>query len=638
MAKLERRPAEHVALAGLIVQMVCGVLAAVFAGISGAATVYVLAWQTLIGVLLWATCLMRLRQSRLADEETAEWKRLQAERAVGGARGDLFEADEIQAFAARNRLRILERYISPMLSVIIALLVGVAVFVTLWTNRIPLSQVNRDRALVSVAFVSVITFVLFLIAMYAAGMSRQAEWRSLRAASSFMMFSTVLGAAAFVALALGYFGFPRPDRLMAYVMLGLLAIVGVETILNFVLDFYRPRVEGVEPRPACDSRLLGLISQPSGILKTVAATLDYQFGFRVSQTWFYRFVEQAIAPLILFQILTLYLLTCFVIVGPEQQGVVERFGKFQKVIGPGLATKWPWPIESAYRFAANEVKTLELGHAGEYKAGETMLWTQQHYDTEYNVMVATREAVTEKRDVPAVSLIVASSTVRYRVSDPKKWYYGCSEPESILEALCNREMIKYLAGVDLFDVMGPGRARASAYLRRSMQQAADELDGAIGKGLGVEILGVGLEGIHPPIAEQIPQAFHERVIAKIQKEVDQLESERSEIEVMYKAESDAQGIRYQAQADYAESVFEAKASAERFQVLNMHYRDAEEVFRAREYLSVLEDAMKNVRLYVLSVAGLDREHIRLNLEDPVRLDVGDIAPFEEVHMPESKKE
>ena len=119
-------------------------------------------------------------------------------------------------------------------------------------------------------------------------------------------------------------------------MLGLMAILAIEILLNFVLDFYRPRVEGVEERPAYDSRLLGLLLTPAGLFKTVSATLDYQFGFRVSQTWFYRFTEQWIAPLILFDILTLYVLTCFVVVGPEQQGVLERCGVFQRGAGPGI--------------------------------------------------------------------------------------------------------------------------------------------------------------------------------------------------------------------------------------------------------------------------------------------------------------
>jgi len=631
VARLERKPAERVAAAGLVVQLVSAALALFFSKLSGSATAWVFAWSCLVGILVWFIVLIHLRQSRRADEEAEEWERLQAERAATGATGTLFEEDEIQAFAARNRLRILEKYIQPAISVLLALLLAHVVVVAFLLKTVAVSQVNPERSLVSVAFVSAITFLLFLIAMYASGMSRQAEWRPLRAGSSFMMLSTIFGAATAVALALGLFGFVKPDRVMAYVMLGVLGCVAAEILLNFILDFYRPRVEGVEPRPAYDSRLLGLIAQPSGILKTVAATLDYQFGFRVSQTWFYRFVEQALAPLILFQIVTIYGLTCLVIVGPEQEGILERFGEFRKVVQPGLCVKWPWPIERVYRFPTKQVKVLHLGHKGEFVAGQKVLWENKHYEQEYEVMVATRERGPTEREVP-VNLIVAAMTVRYRIKDLRSWYYNCADPESLLEALCNREQIKYLAGVDFFDLMGMSRAQAADDLKRAMQRAADEA------GLGVEIVGVGLEGIHPPVVRGGPmmlvEAFHELVNALEQKEVDILKAEAEAIRIEKKAETDAKVELLNARSDYIKRVEVAKAEAERFQIQNRAYRDATEIFKAREFLSAMEDGLKDARKYIINISGLDREHVRLNLEDPSRLEITDIGEFEKPIMPE----
>ena len=96
----------------------------------------------------------------------------------------------------------------------------------------------------------------------------------------------------------------------------LLIVLGVETVLNLILDIYRPRLKGLYSRSAFDSRLLGVINEPGGILRSAADAIDYQFGFKVSQTWFYKLLEQAIVPLILFAGVTLYLLSCIVIVGP----------------------------------------------------------------------------------------------------------------------------------------------------------------------------------------------------------------------------------------------------------------------------------------------------------------------------------
>src|SRR5512140_561011 len=93
------------------------------------------------------------------------------------------------------------------------------------------------------------------------------------------------------------------------------------------MDIYRPRLKGQYIRSAFESRLLGLISEPGGILYTAASAIDYQFGFKVSHTWFLQLLQKAIAPLILFSIVTLYLLSSITIVQPDEKGIIERFGK-----------------------------------------------------------------------------------------------------------------------------------------------------------------------------------------------------------------------------------------------------------------------------------------------------------------------
>ncbi len=72
-----------------------------------------------------------MRQVGLAEEEQMEWERMEAERAAGGARGRLFDEDEIQAFTARNRLRILNKYVTPVFSLGIALALAAIVGLTL---------------------------------------------------------------------------------------------------------------------------------------------------------------------------------------------------------------------------------------------------------------------------------------------------------------------------------------------------------------------------------------------------------------------------------------------------------------------------------------------------------------------------
>ena len=134
------------------------------------------------------------------------------------------------------------------------------------------------------------------------------------------------------------------------------------------MDIYRPRLKGQYNRSAFDSRLLGIINEPGGILRSAADALDYQFGFQVSQTWFYKLLEQAIVPLILFGAVTLYGLSCIVIVNPDEQAIIEFFGNpvnnadDVRLVGPGLTFKLPWPIEKVYKYPVTKISEIGIGY------------------------------------------------------------------------------------------------------------------------------------------------------------------------------------------------------------------------------------------------------------------------------------
>src|SRR6185503_7680178 len=126
----------------------------------------------------------------------------------------------------------------------------------------------------------------------------------------------------------------------------LLALNALETMVNLVLEIYRPRVKGQQARLLYESRLVGLLSQPEGLITTAAQALDYQFGFKVSDTWFYKFLERALGWLILLQVVVLLLSTSIIFIEPGEQGILERFGKpvdSRHVLQPGAHLKLPWP-------------------------------------------------------------------------------------------------------------------------------------------------------------------------------------------------------------------------------------------------------------------------------------------------------
>ena len=683
MARVARERAETVALAGLILQLVFAGVAFLLGNWNLSLANQVEAWHLLVGVPFWLVALVQLRARRRTDEEALEMERLDAARQAGRDHS-LFAEGEAHAFVAKTRLRQLERYVVPAFSAVMALLLaGLAtlLFTRLMKAGAPAAMQNQA---LSAAIMIGMAFFSFLFGMYAAGMARQREWRLLRAGASYLLSCALGSGAAGVVLGVSHiFKEDRPDIWVTYVILAAVCLAGVEILLNFIVDFYRPRIEGQEARPAYDSRLFGLLAEPSGILKTVSATLDYQFGFKISETWFYRFMERAIAPLFLFTLAAFYLLTCIVVIRPEEHAILERFGRpltGRTAIGPGLHLKYPWPIDKVRRYPTDRIQMLRLGHElmdedakaeGEPTQAEeeakakkfrgvaepmairklerkdprVILWDKQHYKKEHLVLVGMREEAKRKLlELPAgqegedkqppVPVVLLSShvEVHYRVRPEglHDFLYNHAQPDALLEAIGYREIIRYLASVDMFEVMGRNREKASDDLKARIAAAAER------EKLGVEIVFVGLQGVHPPVEGEVGKKFQEVIAAWQEKEAKILEAEGQANKIRGQTRYERRIRVNTARADRYQRVTLARAAAERFKTQADLDKRAPGVYRMRELLAAAEESLPTARKYVVAAKGIVSQRLMVDLKDQLTPELWRIG-FKE-QRPEEKQE
>ncbi len=511
-----KRP-ENVAWASLVLSVVFFGAAFLLGRWSGFFAVSAVGWLSLAGVLIWFVLVVQFHQRALAEQEKLDMSQLEME---AGA-STIFQAKGERAalfVVAQRRLGMIEKWFIPVLSVVIAvyeILVGLYLFKVIPSG----ADVETKQPLLCAIFMTVIAFLSFLISRYATGMASEPNWRPLKAGGSFLLGQALGCFALSIGLALVHFQIPVVVRVMAFVLPGVMVILGVETALNTVLDLYRPRLKGQYDRSSFDSRLLGVINEPGGIFRSAASAIDYQFGFQVSQTWFYKLLERAIVPLILFGATVLYLLSCFVVVAPYEEAIIERFGNplddanQPRLVGPGLTIKWPWPIEIAYTYPSRKIMDLNVGFVPKKdpKTGEDIhekfvLWGKQHYEEEYSLLVAsayTGEELDEGAE--PVSIVKVNLPVQYRVKDLYAFLYNHRNPRELLEAICYRELAKFMASAKVEvdetgpnqsdgkdSLLGAGRESAKQELSLAIQKAVDDQE------LGIEIAFLGLQGIHPP--------------------------------------------------------------------------------------------------------------------------------------------
>ena len=108
----------------------------------------------------------------------------------------------------------------------------------------------------------------------------------------------------------------------------------------------------------------------------------------------------------------------------------------------------------------------------------------------------------------AVSLLMVSVPIEYRVKDSNDYLYKYEDPKKLLEVIAHQYLSDYAASVDVDELMGPGRATFNRRVKGELQERLDE------HGVGIEIVFVGIRDAHPPAEGKVAETFHAVVAAE----------------------------------------------------------------------------------------------------------------------------
>lgn len=560
-------------------------------------------------------------QARLEERERLEKLEFE-ELTKSAASSALFNAAETEVFPAQRSREQFERFFVPAFTVLLFVLqAGGALLLWRWLQKIiptPLEEPTLPGALFGL-----FALLLFILGKYSTSMARLDRLRLLRPGAGYLLFSAYLCAFIAVGIVAVIFGFPQVDVYLARVLASVLLLIGLETLINLILEMYRPRVKGKVERPVYESRLVSLLGQPEGLITTAAQTLDYQFGFKVSETWAYQLFVQWLPWLIWSQVAVLLLSTCVVFINTGEQGVLEHFGQPNGVLAPGAHLKWPWPVDEVYRFPTEQIQTFDVGYTPDdaSTANKVVLWTVPHTKEE-NFLVASHNATplddmtntnseAGKRP-PPVSLLTVSIPVQFQITNLTSWVYNNEEPDTLLQHIARREVVRYFVSADLGEIMSLGRAEAAQDLRERIQAEANRHQ------MGANIVYVGLQDIHPPVKVA---ADYEKVVAAIHtREANILNAQAHAIMTNTLADAQAFKTVSEAQSDRQRREVDALARAALFTNQIPAYLAAPSVYAQRAYLQAFTRSVANARKYIV-LATNTQDVVILNLEDKIRQDI-----------------
>jgi regulator of protease activity HflC (stomatin/prohibitin superfamily) len=560
-------------------------------------------------------------QMRLEENERLEKLEIdELSRTKGGS--NLFEAKDSEVFPARRAREQFEKFFVPGFGVLLLLLeAGGAWLLWRWIAGAT-SVIAPDRAMPALSLFAIFALLLFLLGRFSVTMARLENHRLLRPGASFLLLGAYICFLTALAIAGVKTELPRLDHYVAKILCVLLGLMAAEIFITLLLEIYRPRVKGKISRLVYDSRIVGILAQPESLFTTAAQTIDYQFGFNVSETWFFQLLKKNLLLLLLAQLAVLLLSTCVVFVDAGEQAVLERFGKPVATLVPGAHFKLPWPADRVYHYRTEQIQTFDVGYTPDAQSenANTILWSVSHAKEE-NFLVGNREPVTIKNEnadtndtlkAPPVSLITVSIPVQFQINDVMAWAYTNADPAGLLQDLATRAVVHYLAGVDLNSVMSQARLEAAQTLRDQIQTAADA------RQLGVKILFVGLQDIHPPVKvagdyEKVVGAEQSKLAAILNARADAIQTNAVAGALAFTTTNVAEATRQRLEVS-------ALAKAALFTNQIPAFAAAPSVYRQRAYFQTFAAATGNARKYILLVTNT-QDVVIFDLEDKIREDL-----------------
>ncbi|QQE10285.1 hypothetical protein JD969_12315 [Planctomycetota bacterium] len=552
--------AANAALFGMVAQILLSMVLVIIGLVYDSLAIDATIWYMIGGVPIWFvlwTLFNAHKQERVEALEAEQLAEADAEAAA------LFNEAGQQLHVARKRLEGIYKYWLNGVSVFMSLylltmgtlwfykaysLIGTveATGETDWKRLLFASISDNAKPLVLLFLLIGIAFLGFIASRYVAGMTKVKEWQPLRGGASYM-----IGNVAVILLLLFAGTLPvlmtNGDYKWGFVGLSLavpviMLLLGSEIILSFVFGMYRPRKAGEVVRPSFDSRILGWLTRPESISKIVGETLNYQFGFEISRSWFMELLNKSLPKLIVVGVVLLMGLSCLTIVEPQQQAVILRNGDITGYVGSGFHFKYPWPVGSAEKYDVDRIKRIAVGSSeGEgqpdpfdpirlvmnneirqkldlYRYDHTpdVLWTNAHSRGAENYMVIAPTSETGHGDGEVVGTSVAGELVGidmivdFRIKDLEKYVTTFEYPERMLRNVAVERLSDYIADKNIDKLVGEGRAYGAAELKKLIQHDVDNVVVNDKIGLGLEIVFVGFSSIHPPQGGDVAKAFHEQ--------------------------------------------------------------------------------------------------------------------------------
>jgi modulator of FtsH protease HflK len=301
--------------------------------------------------------------------------------------------------------------------------------------------------------------------------------------------------------------------------------------------------------------------------------MDRDMPFDLTQYGIPKIPKRTIRWIIIGILLIIFLVSSVFTVNPEEIGVIQRFGKFTRVVSPGLNFKLPFGIETIKKVPVERQLKEEFGFRTKIDGVRTGSAARPFQ----------KESLMLTGDLNAGEV---EWIVQFRISDPYKFLFKVRDAISTFRDMNEALMREVVGDRSVSEVLTTGRVEVANTVTAKLQELCDQYE------TGIKVDQVVLQDVNPP--DPVKPAFNE--VNEAQQEREKLTNQaRSEYnKVIPKARGDASRMIEEARGYAVERVNQARGEATRFNSIFKEYLKAPEVTRQRIYLETMNDVLPRV--------------------------------------------
>jgi membrane protease subunit HflK len=278
-------------------------------------------------------------------------------------------------------------------------------------------------------------------------------------------------------------------------------------------------------------------------------------------------------------ILVLWSATGIYRVGPDELGVVMRFGAYHETTVPGLHYHLPGPIESVETPKVTLVNRTEIGVAGESLRGNAR-------------QELPEEALMLTGDENIVDINV---TVLWVIKNAQDYLFKIRNPGQAVKSAGEAAIREIVGRTPIASVLAEGRGKVETDTQALLQTILDSYDA------GVQITQVQLQKADPP--REVIDSFRDVQRALTDRDRAKNEAEAYHNDVVPRARGEAEKIVQAAGAYQQQVVAGAEGDAQRFVSVLNAYRAAKDVTAERLYLETMEQILKKANKVLIDKAS-----------------------------------